>query len=140
MSVRMGTIGELMSALGQQSRETEHEPPRPLHEAQIMELREAWARFQVPARERFVLGQLVTPTRGSPIDSAGEPHLVVEMPETPLRPVPALEDATGVFAPSFYPRLDLRVMRWTGTRSGVFCATPFWVESWCFVAYEGELP
>lgn len=51
------------------------ERARPLHEAQIMRLREAAGRFTLDIP--FAVGDLVTPRRDAPYKGAGEPHLVI---------------------------------------------------------------
>lgn len=57
--------------------------PRPLTEAIIHELRVIFARYQRACP--FDPGQLVTPRRGSTVTGVGDPHIVVEVFDPPIR-------------------------------------------------------
>lgn len=76
----MSDFGKLLAAMASENR---RDTPRPVHEAQIMELRAMLERYAAP--NRFNVGDIVTPRKGANIVGAGEPHIVLEVLEQPHR-------------------------------------------------------
>lgn len=118
----------LAAALGinPHGRDHDDEAPSSLPEVQIATMREYCALYQEPCR--FKVGDLVTPRKGTSVKGAGDPHIVIEVFDEPIRPVHAERAGT----PKFYGKMDIRVMCMT---SG--CYASFCVESFEFEPYEG---
>lgn len=84
--VKSGIMGldELRDLLGGgDEREEKRRKPRPLAEAQVMELTDLFER--VKAGNPFKPGDLVTPRSNSYLKLAGEPHIVLETFDPPHR-------------------------------------------------------
>lgn len=75
---------ELGSIFGGGPRTLPKEVSRPLAEAQIMELRELLKAESAP--NPFKVGDLVTPKKSSPYVLEGQPHIVIEVLDPPIRP------------------------------------------------------
>lgn len=114
-------IGQMFGQFGQ----TEDQP-RPLHEAQIMELQGAFEAFDKGCP--FKPGDLVTPRTNSPYTHAGEPHIVLEVADQPFRILG--NDVQETSNTKFGSRLDVRVAI---VEDGMII--PFWQESWQLEAY-----
>jgi hypothetical protein len=115
----------MLARMGDENPGQDAETKRPLHEAQIAELREIFAERPLPT-----VGSLVTPRANCYLTGAGEPHLVLETREdAPLDwSGPVCSHVTG-------RKLDVRVA--CLSNEGQVYVT-FWVESWCLVAYDSE--
>lgn len=94
-------LGALLHGLGEEKRE---EAARPLHEAQIMELQLLLLREQ--KTNPFKVGDLVTPTEDGPYINHGEPFIVVEVLDEPVRLAATVDDHAS---PGCYEPHDLRV-------------------------------
>lgn len=118
----------LAAALGINPHEHNHSDaaPSPLPEVQIATMREYCALYQKPCR--FKVGDLVTPIRGSTVKGAGDPHLVIEVFDEPIRAVHSEKVGTTKFG----ARLDIRIICLTQG-----CYVSFCVESFEFEPYEG---
>lgn len=101
-----------------------------LPEAIVETLKEAAARYVAGCP--FKVGDLVTARAGYNMSGAGEPGIVIEVPDSPIRnfDVPAEPSDTGNAA--FGRRLDMRIA--CAGRRGELVG--FWVEAWAYEAYE----
>lgn len=104
---------------------------RPLPEAQIATLREAFERYKGECP--FKPGDIVTPRKGYGYRDAGLPHIVLEVLNEPLRNFEVTE-SVGTSSSGFGMKLDVRVACFT--RDATVAA--FWQESWCLEPYEGD--
>lgn len=114
----------LMAAMAERD---QAERPRPIHEAQIATLREAFANYNDCT---FTEGDIVTPRTCAPIRNPGEPHLVLEVYDDP-EPL-FMDDDDGNWTHG--ARRDMRV----GVLVDGDHVAPYWVESWMFVPYEAK--
>lgn len=121
------TIFEQLSSL-REAAERERNARRPLHDAQIMTLREIYERYARVCP--FGPGELVTPLKGQQCQkNAGEPHIVLEV-RTDAPPHFSNDQLSSSM--TFGARHDMRVAVLMGDD---YCA--FWVESWHFEAWRG---
>jgi len=97
---------------------------RPLPEAQIATLREASAAYQ--ERNKFKIGDIVTPKPTSIYDNKGVPHVVLEVAPVAIRNF----EPGNCYAHSFGTRLDIRVGLLIGDE-----VVAFWQESWQHQTY-----
>ena len=74
------------------------------------------------ARDRFSVGDLVTPIKGANTSGAGEPHLIVEIPEIPPRNFNHSAETSD--SASYGRNIDIRAMAYAGGQ--IIC---FWMES-----------
>lgn len=72
----------------------------------------------------FAVGELVTPLASSPLVGAGDPFLVVEVFDPPIR----VEDQSSV---RLGQQIDLRLLLVHGTLDS-FGVVSIMAESWCF--------
>lgn len=126
--------GELLEAL-QHRLNTEGErrpaPPRPIDDAQIMELRSLAERYGACP---FKKGDVVMARENSYYENSGE-HVPVVVVDVPKEPIFERDDSDGGSASPFYgKRLDMRIsqLNWDG---GKWKPMLFWVESWGFETY-----
>lgn len=101
---------------------------KPIHEAQIMELRVICAQYQEPCA--FKVGDLVTPRAGRGIRDAGEPHIVVEVFDPPRR---VFDGDASIQA--YVALITMRVACISGGGEAYVC---FSVEHPAFERYTGE--
>lgn len=87
-------------------------------------LNEILAAYRAPCP--FQVGDLVMPRRGMPLSGEGEPHIVAEVFETPLRPT----QASQVNGLNYNARIDMRVLHEHAEHIMAHC-----VESWMFERY-----
>lgn len=104
---------------------------RPLPEAQIMELKEAFDRYQTIGH-RFKPSDIVMPRKDSPYREAGHPHIVLEVNENPSLDMSAEDNSVMHYG----ARLDIRVAVLKPERGGTFALAPFWTESWQYDLYK----
>ena len=116
----------LMSASGGINEDRPKRRPRPLHEAQIMSLRERAPAYIAPCG--FKIGDLVTPRRDSPVRCAGEPQLVIDV-RNDAQPDFGLASGGSYTCGA---RLNMRVL--TVAEKGVL--VPYWVEAGAYEAYD----
>ena len=126
---------ELMVALGKEIFSAQNSAPSPLPEAQVMTLREVFARYAAGCP--FKPGDLVTPHPGMNQKKEGAPHIVLELSPfgDPMRNFHVYE-AMDIYTESYGERLDMRVAVNAGG-----LVRMFWVPSWKFTPYapaEGE--
>lgn len=123
-----GEMLSLADILGIQRGAQESEA-RPDHEAQIMEIRALYERYN---KMPFSPGDLVTPLPNSIYTHQGEPFIVLEVFDPPIRPFPEEADPSDMH---FGARLDMRVasLKVRGGQSGIVCV---YVESFYFGPYE----
>jgi hypothetical protein len=107
--------------------------PRPVHEAQIMELQQAFARYERGCE--FRPGDLVVPTSNAGQRYKGEPHIVLEVAETPHQSFEFGGEVGDVSSSSYGSRLDMRVAI-VAENNGEHPLMAFWVESWQFLPYS----
>lgn len=134
-----GGIADLLG--GRLEAEHEQDLSRPLPEAQIATLREAFERYTAPCP--FKPGDIITPRDGFGYSDAGVPHIVLEVrsddisvADGPIRPFDQTSDVTDIYSNAFGSKLDIRVavLNSNGHRVAV-CA--FWQESWRHQPYTG---
>ena len=116
--------------LGELLGESDEDPPRPCHEAQVMELRALAERYDAGCP--FKPGDLVTPRAGYNIYGAGEPHIVLETPFKPVRPW-TINKPADIEDYAFGERVDMRT---ACLAHGDYVA--FWAASWKFMPWTGE--
>lgn len=104
--------------------------PKPLPEAVIAELRSDYARY---GKNPFKPGDLVTPIKGRNNRGAGEPHIVLEVLDTPVYTFAQADNPTATCSSSYGRRIDMRALCHV---QGSY--VPFWFESWEFEPYTGE--
>ncbi|RWX72560.1 hypothetical protein [Mesorhizobium sp. M2A.F.Ca.ET.039.01.1.1] len=107
--------------------------PRPIPEAQIATLREAFERYTNPCP--FKPGDIVTPRKGFGYADAGEPHIVLEVAEKPIRNFEAPADVSNIYSSAFGSRVDFRVASLTDGR-GETAIVAYWQESWRHELYK----
>lgn len=98
--------------------------PRPLHEAQIMEIAALFTRHQ---RQPFTAGEFVTPVENSGHEWVGEPHIVMQTKEPYYDFGPNMSPGS----PAYGHRVDMEV----AVMSTDYLCT-YWVDSRCFVKYS----
>ena len=108
--------------------EDEDEGNRPLPEATVNDLRIAFANYGAC---NFKPGDLVTPRRGYNVKGAGEPHIVLEVPEAPVF-VTSVSEPNDIGSHAFGHRCNMRVACRMGQKIAAF-----WVESYAFETYTG---
>jgi hypothetical protein len=122
--MRVDTMTTLADLIGG-SRQDAPKAPRPIHEAQIMELRRLFANYG--RTDRFKPGDLVMRPSDGAAGRLIEPYIVLE-----LRPDPPVDWSAGRPGASNHgARLDIRVMTLCDNEYG-----PLWLESWMFEPYE----
>ena len=104
---------------------------RPIPEAQVATLTEAFRRYDEPCP--FVAGDIVTPRVGVGYSDTNVPHVVLEVADVPLRTFTPNE-GTSIYASSFGSRLDVRIAVFTQSGDIV----KFWQESWRLKPWNGE--
>lgn len=124
----MPDIMQLLAAHLQNDDEPGEEPSRPAADVQLMEIRAAFDRTQKKAADRFKVGDLVTPTSNSMAEGSGDPHIVIEIIEPPIRNLIPADSGS----PRHGALLDMRVL--SLFPNGTVCA--HLVESWYFEAYS----
>jgi hypothetical protein len=92
-------------------------------EGQIARLIDFLAKYQRPCP--FKVGDLVHPRAESPIKDHGKPHMVVAIPETPLR-----SSETNHFSSAYGESCDMRVAEMNGDHIVLWCVESFWFEIW----------
>jgi len=122
-------LSEFLRAAAQQSRadqEARKSPPDVL----CTTLRELTDRYTAPCP--FKVGDLVTPRADSDYVGEGEPQVVLEVLETPIRNFVTHDSKDSVHSQAFGLRLDVRV----GCEADG-CLVAFWKESWKLEPYTG---
>lgn len=114
-------------------RDRQETSARPVHDAQIMELLQTFDRYRNGCP--FKPGDIVAPLTSSGQRYAGEPHIVLEVPETPHQTFAIGDDTSDVSNSSYGCRLDMRVAV-VANSNGENPILPFWVESWQFLPYS----
>lgn len=109
-------------------------PESDLSKPRVSQLREALDRYIAPCP--FKVGDLVTPRKNSSYRQGGDPHLVIEVFEQPVR-----NFSTETAQPGFGGKFDMRVIcmiehRVAGRLNHYVC--PYTVESWQFEPWESE--
>jgi hypothetical protein len=104
--------------------------PAPLPEAAIADLRELCSRYTAGCP--FRVGDLVTPRGGYNLRGPGDPHIVVEVADVPVRNLDNSADSSGWASCAFGARLDIRVAH---IQNGKM--TMHWSESWMYEPYTG---
>lgn len=126
MEVTAINIGDLLRNLNE--KKGQEKKPRPLDEAQIMELQALFSRYTEPCP--FKPGDLVTPRANANYTDRGVPHIVIEVADQPIRNF-TTEDVHDIASHAFGCRLDVRVaVIADGERT-----VAFWQESWQLEAW-----
>lgn len=123
------SIGIIEMALGS----NKESASLPVPEAQVMTLREVFARYDAGCP--FEPGDLVTPRKGYGNGGEGRPHIVLCTARPPA-PMTWPSDPSDTGSPMFGRRLDMRVAGLDGRAT----MTAWWVESWEYEAWTGEGP
>lgn len=119
---RLALMQGMMDRLRGYEEEEEERPP--LAEAQLDELRAILATYREGCR--FEAGDMVTPRRGRALRGAGEPCLVLEVFDPPVR-------RQGTGQAGYFTelaRLDMRIVRWITGDYCVFAAESWQYEEW----------
>lgn len=125
MKGKIMSIEELAAMIGGSQ---DKEAPKPLPEAAVATLREAFDRYAAGCP--FKPGDLVTPRKGFNHGGAGDPSIVLEVPDEAVRPFDA-SDPRSTANHTFGARLDMRVAT---IQDGDVVA--YWDESWAFEPYS----
>jgi hypothetical protein len=112
---------------------TERGECRPIPEAQIATLLEAFARYAAPCP--FKPGDLVTPRKGFGYTDEGAPHIVLEIREAPVCQFD-ITDRTSPASNLFGLKLDMRVACFRSSGD----VEAFWQESWRHETYQERKP
>lgn len=120
-------LSEILSAASRQ-RDTRPEPRKSPPDVLCLTLQETAERYVAGCP--FKPGDLVTPRAASPYTGSGNPHIVLEVAETPFRNT--VGPKGDIVSHLFGSRLDVRV---ACEESGVIVA--FWQESWQLEPYTG---
>jgi len=124
-------FGRMLAAMAEDhDREMDQAASRPLPEAQIDELRRIEADYRAGCR--FKVGHLVTPRKGRAIRDAGNPAIVLEVFDPPIRILAPVRDLFECGNNVFGARYDMRVASFT---SGDYVA--FIAESWHYETWTG---
>lgn len=120
------SLGDIMRGMGAEG--DEQSGPRPLPEAQVATLREAFERYSAPCA--FKPGDLVTPRKGFNVKCVGDPHIVIEVFGDPIRNF-AVNDPVDTGLAAYGSRMDMRVVCFAADNS----VAAFMSESWKFEKY-----
>jgi hypothetical protein len=116
---------ELMKMIARRMRKGNAAPT--IHPKAAIALMREFARAYA-AGNVFKVNDLVTPRKWSDMKGPGNPHIVVEVADAPIRVFQG-----SPFGSTFGNRQDIRVI---SVMDGD--VTPFWAESWAFEPYTGE--
>lgn len=132
-----GTFAEMLRAMAKAAREGGDEAKLTI-EQRVERITTFAKLYATPATERFLVGDLVSPAKGSGAKGAGEPHIVVEV-RVRNDEEAAIDTAKfpgNDISPSFsngYGRFaDLRVLAVDEDGD----VAPYWVESWQFEPWK----
>ena len=114
-------MGLLAAALA--AGKDEGDTPRPITEAIVDELQAVYRRYNNGCS--FRPGDFVTPSTGAPLAGAGQPHIVLEVFDQPLRRESAKAGTHTEFA-----RIDMRVACWMDGYYVAFAAESWQYERW----------
>lgn len=114
----MYSLADLLRATPQRA-----EKPKPLPEAQVLELQGIFEKYRQP---RFKPGDLVVVRRGGCCTDASQPHIVLEL-RVEAEPDWSSDPSSQLFG----ARYDVRI---ASLHQGIYGA--FWAESWYFEPYE----
>lgn len=121
-------LDELLGGMSS-NRGQERDATNPVPEAQVATLSEAAERYAAGCP--FKPGDLVTPRKGFNLKGAGDPCVVVEVPEVPYRNFET-SDPHDNGNPNYGGRLDVRILCFaTGD------VVAYWGESWKLEPYTG---
>lgn len=111
--------------------EPRDEPPMSdeMKEARVMDLEMLCAVYSAPCQ--FTVGDLVTPRSIAPYTRSGEPHIVIEVPQVPVRNF-NVTNPNEIRSNCYGQRCDMRILG-----PDPDCISPYWVESWAFEFYRG---
>ncbi len=129
---------EFVEALAHAAQQEQEIPSlsRMQREAAIMDMRQILNDYKDGCR--FNVGDLITPAQGAFIKWAGEPHLVIEVLETPVRMFDLVEEMGDVADPNFGARYDMRVLSpVVRPNDGLMGIRAYMAESWLYKPYEG---
>jgi hypothetical protein len=123
-------IGELLGEAIMNGARRQDKPMSPLQrEAAAMTLKEVAQRYHT---NPFKVGDLVTPREAHNVRHAGEPHVVVEVFDPPVR-VTQIAESAEMASPHFYARCDVRIVCMMNDD-----IMAFMMESWKLKPYTGE--
>lgn len=125
----MPSLADLLADLSARDDDDAPDAPKPLPEALVMTLREAYANFAEPCP--FKPGDLVTPRAGYNIKDAGSPVIVVEVMDAP-RNFEA-DEPSAIGSPHWGSKRNVRVLEVAEGRAVV----SFWYEHWQLEPYSG---
>lgn len=125
-------LSDLLSAASRAGSGSEErdEPAKTPPGVLCLTLTEVAARYAAPCP--FKPGDIITPRRGFHVRRHGEPHIVLEVFESPVRITSIVEEITDVGHPVFGSRLDFRVCCEVGGK-----ITAYTAESWMYEPYTG---
>lgn len=124
------SLSDFSEMLGAMARGASDDGPQPIPEAVVHELRGLCQRYAAGCP--FKPGDLVTPRPGYNKRGAGDPHIVLEVADSPHRNFVPCEDQSDTSSAHFGARLDVRV---GASMGGDYVA--FWAESWVLEPYAG---
>lgn len=124
-------IMEMLASEGRRrGRDRADDAPKSPPDVLCKTLREIAARYSAPCP--FKVGDLVTPRKGYVSKEEGEPGIVIEVAEQPIRNFACVEGQTDIASMAYGAKIDVRVAY---GRHGVIMA--HWQESWTIEPYTG---
>lgn len=126
-------LEELLGKLSQETEDNEDGPPV-TPEAAVMRMMEILPAI-VAGKCRFKVGDFVTPRSGMNLRSVGEPHMVIEVFDDPVRVFATSADSEETGSVHNGCRFDMRTVCVKRDRKGIDAVVPFMHESWQFEAW-----
>lgn len=126
----MSSLLNALAMAAMESDRSEKKAPKTSPEVLSTNLRELADRYAAPCP--FKVGDLVTPRADSDYVGEGEPQIVLEVLETPIRNFVTYGSKDSVHSQAYGVRLDVRV----GCEADG-CLVAFWKESWKLEPYTG---
>lgn len=130
MSIQAFDLSEILQRAAQSSRDDSDDRASSPPDVLCITLSEIAQRYAAPCP--FKPGDLVTPRKGYNKKGAGQPHIVLEVFEEPVRTFDTTEDMADTGSPFFGAKLDMRI---ACEVSGVIMA--YCTESWNMEPYTG---
>lgn len=124
-------IMEMLASEGRRrGRDRDDDAPKSPPDVLCKTLREIAARYSAPCP--FKVGDLVTVRKGYNLKGEGEPIIVIEVAEQPIRNFACVDDPSDVASMAYGSKLDVRTAHERGGN-----IVSHWQESWCLEPYTG---
>lgn len=127
----MDALTGLLRAMSADGPDDDDATPRPIPEAVVSELRDIYTRYSAGCP--FKPGDLVTPRKGYNTKGAGEPHIVLEVIDSPACNLTPPAEPFHAGSHAFGRRYDMRVISLSDGEAYV----AHWTEAWVYEPYTG---